>query len=127
MRATTLTPRSWPSRPTFATSTRPCSLPCSLASMATSSALAVVVEAAAGLAPEQPGLDHAREHRWRGVERLLELLVEALGDSLRRVEPDQVGEVQRTHGVVAALDHADVDVVGRGEPGLHHPDRREDV
>src|SRR5215203_5784745 len=94
MRATTLTPRSWPSRPTLATRTRPCSIASVLAGspdlwscITASSALRVVVEAAAGLASEEAGLDHARQHRRRRVQRLLELLVEALGDGLRGVEP----------------------------------------
>ncbi len=89
--------------------------------------IGVLVEPAAGLAAEQTGFDHPRQQRRRGVQRFLELLVQALGDGERRVEADQVGQVQRAHRVAAALDHAGVDVFGRGEPRLHHPDRRQQV
>src|SRR5687767_9998981 len=109
MRATTLTPRSWPSRPTLATRTRPCSGRPAVAS------LAIFVEPPSGLAAEQTGFDHARQHGRRSVERFLEFLVEALGDGERGVEADEVGEVERPHRVVAALDHAGVDVLGTRE------------
>ena len=89
--------------------------------------LPVVVEAARPvLRPSSPA-STIRDSIGGGVERLLELLVQALGDGQRGVEADQVGEVQRSHRVVAALDHAGVDVVGGGEPRLHHPDRRQQV
>src|SRR5581483_9496295 len=66
----------------------------------------VVVEAAADLAAQQPGLDHAGQQRGRSVERLLELLVERLRHGDGGVEPDEVGQGQRPHGVAEALDHA---------------------
>ena len=67
------------------------------------------------LAPEKACFDHAREQRRRGVERLLELRVQAVGDRHRRVQADEVGQVEWAHGVVAAFDHARVDVLGGGE------------
>src|SRR3954453_11277774 len=120
MRATTLTPRSWPSSPTLATSTRP-------GEGSAGASSRVVIEPPAGLAPEQPGIDHARQ-QWRwGVQRLLELLVEAVGAGERGVEADQVGEAERAHRVVAPLHHAGVDVVRGGEAAFHHADRRQEV
>ena len=41
--------------------------------------------------------------------------------------PIEVGQRERAHRVRAPLDHAVVDVVGRREARLEHPDRREHV
>lgn len=41
---------------------------------------------------------------------------------LRRVQPDQVREAERAHGVGATLDHGGVDVLRGGEAGLEHAD-----
>ena len=73
----------------------------------------VGVETAARLATEQAGVDHPREQRRGGVERLLELLVERLGDRLGGVEADQVGERERALRVGGAQDQAAVDVARR--------------
>ena len=43
------------------------------------------------------------------------------------VQTDQVAQGERAHGVVAAVDHAGVDLRRRGEAGLDHPDRGEQV
>lgn len=52
----------------------------------------VDVEPAPGLAAQEVGIDHPLQQRGRGVERLLELLVERLGDGLGGVETDKVGQ-----------------------------------
>src|SRR5690349_17830181 len=71
----------------------------------------VRVEAAAGLAAEQPGVDHPAEEGRRRIQRLLELLVERVGDGLGGVEADEVGEGERTLRVRGAVDEAGVDVL----------------
>src|SRR6478735_8796195 len=85
----------------------------------------VAVETAAGLAAEQPGVDHPAEEGRRRIQRLLELLVERLGDGLGGVEPDEVREGERSLRVRGAADEAGVDVVGGGEAGLEHANRTE--
>src|SRR5690349_14787196 len=92
MRATTFTPRSWPSRPTLATRIRWLTL---------RSPGGVVVEPATGLAAKQPRLDHPGQQRWRREQRLLELGVETLGHRHGGVQADEVGQAQRPHRVVA--------------------------
>src|SRR4029453_4878684 len=87
----------------------------------------VVVEAAAGLAAEQAGLDHAVEQRGGDRGGGAELLVQRLADREQSVEPDRVGEGERAHRVRAALDHAAVDVLLRREARLVHADGAEDV
>ena len=89
--------------------------------------VAVAVEPAARLAAEEAGIDHPRQQRRRGVQRLLELLVERDGDRHRGVEADQVGEGEGPIGMGAPLDHAGVDVGGGGEARLQHADGRQQV
>ena len=81
---------------------------------------------AAGLAAEQAGVDHPLQQRRGGVQRLLELLVQRLGDRLGGVQADQVGQRERALRVGGAEHQAAVDVLGGGEAGLEHPDRGED-
>src|SRR5215213_4352644 len=66
----------------------------------------VVVEASAGLAAVESGLDHALEERRRGEASLAELVEHDLGDVVGRVEPDEVEERERPHRVAAAELHA---------------------
>src|SRR5919107_962077 len=72
-------------------------------------------------------LDHPVEERGCDRRGVAELLVERLRDRQKRVEPDQVGELERAHRVSAALHHPLVDVLLRGEAGLVHADRRKQV
>ena len=83
----------------------------------------VGVEAPAGLAAEQPGGDHLLEDRRRGVQPVAALAVHRVEDLVRRVEPDQVEQGQRTHRVAAAEAHRGVDVLARGVAVLVHRDR----
>ena len=87
----------------------------------------VVVEATAGLAAEQPGLDHSGQQGRGSVQLLPELVVQRIGHRHRGVETDQVGQGQRAHRMGAAGDHSLVDVLLGGEPGFEHADRRQDV
>src|SRR5437762_2816464 len=56
-----------------------------------------------------------------------ELLEHHLGDVHRGVEPDEVQERERPHGVATAELHRRVDVLERGEAALVKPDRVEQV
>src|SRR6266567_4463576 len=78
--------------------------------------LRVVVEALAGLPAEVPGADHPLEQRGRRVDGVLELVVQDVRHVQHRVQPDQVGQGQRPHGVAQAQRHPGVDVLARGEP-----------
>src|SRR5919202_1990179 len=75
----------------------------------------VRVEAPSRLSTEQARLAHPDEEGWGGEERLLELLVQRVGDGGNRVQADEVAQGERAHGVVAPVDHALVDVLRGGE------------
>ena len=77
----------------------------------------VGVEAAAGLAAEQPGGDHLLEDRGRRVQAVAALLVHRVEDLVRRVEADQVEQRERAHRVAAAEAHRGVDVLAGGVAG----------
>src|SRR5207244_1240670 len=70
---------------------------------------------------------HALEKRRGRLARLAELLEHHLGDVHRGVEPDEVQERERAHGVATAELHRRVDVLERGEAALVNPDRVEQV
>src|SRR5271165_4793320 len=61
------------------------------------SSAAVVVEAPTGLAAQVAGGHHAAQLGHRGVVRVPELLVEGVDDGQRRVQPDQVEQLERAH------------------------------
>src|SRR5690606_13299229 len=61
----------------------------------------------------QPALgDHAPQELRRGERLRAELLVEVLRDAEAHVEPDQVGQPERTHRVTVPELHRLVDVLG---------------
>src|SRR5690242_10072871 len=62
----------------------------------------IIVESAAGLASEPAGLD-VFDQQWAGpVLRIGEALVEHLHHRETRVEADEIGQLERPHGVVGA-------------------------
>ncbi len=83
----------------------------------------VGVDAATGLAPEQPGRDVLLEQRRGGVPVVAGLPVHRLEDLVGAVQPDQVEQRQRPHRVPAAQAHRGVDVLAGGVARLVHPDR----
>ena len=83
----------------------------------------VGVEAAPGLAAEQPGGDHLLEDRRRSVQPVAALPVHRVEDLVRRVEPDQVEQRERPHRVAAAEPHRRVDVLAGRVVALVHRDR----
>ncbi len=74
----------------------------------------VGVETPAGLASEHAGGDELLEDGGRRVEPVPALLVHRVEDLVRRVEPDQVEERERTHRVAAAEPHRGIDVLTTG-------------
>src|SRR5262245_60373577 len=66
----------------------------------------VLVEPAADLLAEPAGGDVLPEQRARPVLVVAELAVQHLGDRQAGVEPDQVGQLERTHRVVEPEPHA---------------------
>src|SRR5216117_3604905 len=89
--------------------------------------LAVVVEAAARLPPEVPRQHHAAQERRRREARLPVLRLQERGHVEDDVEPDEVGERERAHGVVGAVLHRRVDVGDRAETALEAADRVDHV
>src|SRR5436190_15190086 len=71
----------------------------------------VVVEAAPGLAPVEPGGHHLAQRRRRGEAPLAVLVEHDVGDRLGRVEPDEVEQRERPHRVVGAGLHRGVDLL----------------
>ena len=53
--------------------------------------------------------------------------MEHLGDLQHGVEPDEIGQLQRTHRMVHPQGHRDVDVLAGGEPVVVEADRRTDI
>src|SRR5262249_27322993 len=60
----------------------------------------VDVEAAPGLLPQPAGVDVLTQERARTVFRVAEAAVHHLGDEQHRVQPDEVRELERPHGLV---------------------------
>ena len=77
--------------------------------------LSIFEEAFAGLAAEQAGTDHLAEQRVRTILGIAELFVENFHDGEVDVVADEVGQGQRSHGVVGAELHAFVDVFSAGD------------
>src|SRR6476661_3870420 len=71
--------------------------------------VSVLVEAAAGLAAQPPGLDVAAQQRAGPVLVVPEPVVQHLHDRQAGVQADQVGQRQRPHRVVHAQPHYGVD------------------
>src|SRR5438105_10715835 len=71
----------------------------------------VVVEALARLPAEVAGLHHLLQKVRRGVDRILELLVQDVGDRVRGVDTDQVEQRQRTHGMPEPERHSGLHVL----------------
>jgi len=59
--------------------------------------------------------------------RLLELLVERVGDREGGVESDEIGQCERPHGMCTTDDHPGVDVLRAGKARLQHADRGEQI
>src|SRR5204863_3079591 len=58
----------------------------------------VLVETAAGLSTEAPGVDHPDQQRAGAVLGVAEAVLEHTQDVEADVEPNQIGERQRAHG-----------------------------
>ena len=85
--------------------------------------LLVRVEAAAGLAAEQPGGDHLLDQRHRGVPAVAAApAVHGVEDLVRGVQADQVHQRERAHRQAAAELHGRVDVLAGGVAALEHRD-----
>src|SRR6266540_1732955 len=82
--------------------------------------LAVVVETPAGLPPQVPGRHHALHQGGRGVDRVLELVVQDAGDVQRGIEPDEVQQRERAHRVGQAELDRGVDVLLAGDAVVQH-------
>src|SRR5579884_766734 len=73
-------------------------------------------EAFPGLPPQSPGQHESPQGRRCPVALLPELVVETVEHRHHVVEPDLVRPGQRTPGVIQAVDHAGVDVLGGSDP-----------
>src|SRR6266545_364719 len=89
--------------------------------------LRIIVEPAAGLAAVEPGLHHALEERGRGEALLTELVEHDVGDRVGGVQPHEVEQGQRAHGMPAAQAHPLVDVHDGAGPFLEGADRVEQI
>src|SRR5213078_47586 len=87
----------------------------------------IVVEALAALPAVHAGQHHALEERRRGVALLAVLGEHDLGDLVGRIQPDEVEEGERPHGIAAAELHRLVDVRHGPHAALDRPDRVEQV
>ncbi len=81
----------------------------------------VIIKPPARFPAMHAGRDHPAQQRRRGEARLPVLLEHDLGDPDRRVQPDEVEQRERPHGVAAAELHAAVDVGRRGDALLQRP------
>src|SRR5579862_823369 len=63
---------------------------------------AIIVEAAPRLLAEPAGFDILHQQRAGPVLRIREALVEHLHDRETGIEPDEVGQLQRSHRVIGA-------------------------
>jgi hypothetical protein len=72
-------------------------------------ATSVPVDTAARFTAEVARGDHLFEQRTGPVFRIAELVVNGLHDRQQHIEPNQVGQGQRTHRVIATERHALVD------------------
>src|SRR2546423_7178329 len=70
---------------------------------------------------EFPGGDHLAQ-QLRRLEARAERRRQHLGDAKPHVEPDEVGQPQRSHRMVVAELHGPVDVLGAGDAFLEHAD-----
>src|SRR5580692_6807623 len=61
---------------------------------------AIVVETAAGLAAQPAGFDILHQQRTGAVFGIRETLVEHLHDAEAGIQADEVGQLQRAHGVI---------------------------
>src|ERR1700680_2736683 len=82
----------------------------------------IVVDAAAGFAPEPPGLHVLREQR-AGAVLFTQRLVKIFEDAEAHVETDQVHGFEWAHGVVQAELQGLVNVGRAGDAGFQHMER----
>src|SRR5579872_451714 len=87
----------------------------------------IIVEALSALAAEAAGEHHAFEQRGRRHHRILEFVKHDLRDVIRRVEADEIEQLQRPHRVAASQFHAHVDVFFAGQAFVVYFDRVEQV
>src|SRR5680860_1578357 len=82
----------------------------------------VVVEPAAGLAPQIARPDHVFEQGGRGVAALPELLVQRRQNRMGDIESADAHQLERSHGMRAAELHGRIDVLwGAGALLVHAP------
>src|SRR5262245_28592213 len=93
-----------------------------VASDAISGTPVVIVDAAAGLPAQAPGLDVLHHEVVRAIA-LAQRLVQELEDRQPRVEPDQIDELERPHRVVEPELERLVDVACAGHTLLEHAER----
>jgi hypothetical protein len=79
-------------------------------------ATSVPVDTAARFTAEVTRGDHLSEQRAGPVFRIAELVVNGLHDRQQHIEPNQVGQRQRAHRVIATERHALVDFLRAGSP-----------
>src|SRR5215471_14257755 len=84
---------------------------------------AIIVKAAIGLTPEPAGLDVFHQQRTRPIFRVGQPLVQYLHHRQARIEPDEIGELERTHRVVRAKAHRSVDAVNGANALVQRIDR----
>src|SRR5579884_2845998 len=70
----------------------------------------VVIEATPALATEPASGHHLAQERGSGEARLFEPLEEYIGNVQRSVEPNEVEQGERPHGIARPQHHAHVDV-----------------
>src|SRR5450756_1848224 len=80
-------------------------------------------ETSPGLPPQVPRVDRLDEEWTGAVFRVLEAVIEDVGDGQHCVETDEVGESQGPHRLVEAELHPFVDVLCRGDALIQSEDR----
>src|SRR6185503_6561988 len=83
---------------------------------------AIIVEAAARLAAEPARLDIFHQQRAGPVLRVGEAFIEHMHDGKAGIEPDEIGELERSHRMVGAEPHRRVDRLDRADALIERVD-----
>src|SRR5712692_8564828 len=87
----------------------------------------VIKKAAAGFSAVPSRQNHALQQRRRREALLLELVEHDVGDVIGGIEPDEVEQGERTHGVAATELHGIINVLNRGGSVLQDADGVEQI